>query len=775
MTAPEGAVGEAEIIPFEPDPDNTGVAKHFMKKILLCGFAAAVAMQMAANTPATGHSQSSDTIALRGIEVAANRASETTPVAFSVVTAEQSEKSNDGRDIPVLLSMTPSLTATSDAGGGVGYSALRIRGTDASRINITANGVPINDGESHNVYWVNMPDLASSLRDIQIQRGVGTSTNGAGAFGASINMITAAPVPDAYAEFAGAYGSYNTNKQSLRVGSGLLGNHWTIDARISHIGSDGYIDRASSKLWSYLGQVAYSNAGTSLRLLAFGGKEETYMAWDYASREDMEKYGRRYNPCGEYTATNGAKAYYPDQKDYFTQHHFQLHLGQEITRHLRLTATLFYTKGDGHYDQYKTRRTLVEYGLAPFVDAEGNTIEKSDLIRLKFNDNDFVGGNATLNYTRGRLETVLGGGVNNFHGRHFGQIKWVRNYLGAIDPLQQYYNNTGNKFDANIYGRANVSLSREFSAFADLQYRHINYRIDGVSDNYDWNTGAMAALDIHRIYDFFNPKVGINFSDGRHHRAFASWSVAHKEPVRDNFTDGDRSHDPRPERLFDYELGYTYSHSLFTAGVNLYYMDYKDQLVLTGQLSDTGNPLSVNVPESYRMGIELQAALKPCKWFDWQLNATFSRNRIKNFVEYIYEDEWTNPITRELGTTTIAFSPSVLFNNAFNFHWRGLDASLQSHYVSRQFLSNAQSREQMLDAYFVSDLNLGYSFGSVLGLRELRLGLSVYNIFNEKYENNGYAGAGYTVGENGEKTIYRYAGYAAQAPTNVLATVTVKF
>ena len=775
MTAPEGAVGEAEIIPFEPDPDNTGVAKHFMKKILLCGFAAAVAMQMAANTPATGHSQSSDTIALRGIEVAANRASETTPVAFSVVTAEQIEKSNDGRDIPFLLSMTPSLTATSDAGGGVGYSALRIRGTDASRINITANGVPINDGESHNVYWVNMPDLASSLRDIQIQRGVGTSTNGAGAFGASINMITAAPVPDAYAEFAGAYGSYNTNKQSLRVGSGLLGNHWTIDARISHIGSDGYIDRASSKLWSYLGQVAYSNAGTSLRLLAFGGKEETYMAWDYASREDMEKYGRRYNPCGEYTATNGAKAYYPDQKDYFTQHHFQLHLGQEITRHLRLTATLFYTKGDGHYDQYKTRRTLVEYGLAPFVDAEGNTIEKSDLIRLKFNDNDFVGGNATLNYTRGRLETVLGGGVNNFHGRHFGQIKWVRNYLGAIDPLQQYYNNTGNKFDANIYGRANVSLSREFSAFADLQYRHINYRIDGVSDNYDWNTGAMAALDIHRIYDFFNPKVGINFSDGRHHRAFASWSVAHKEPVRDNFTDGDRSHDPRPERLFDYELGYTYSHSLFTAGVNLCYMDYKDQLVLTGQLSDTGNPLSVNVPESYRMGIELQAALKPCKWFDWQLNATFSRNRIKNFVEYIYEDEWTNPITRELGTTTIAFSPSVLFNNAFNFHWRGLDASLQSHYVSRQFLSNAQSREQMLDAYFVSDLNLGYSFGSVLGLRELRLGLSVYNIFNEKYENNGYAGAGYTVGENGEKTIYRYAGYAAQAPTNVLATVTVKF
>ena len=500
------------------------------------------------------------------------------------------------------------------------------------------------------------------------------------------------------------------------------------------------------------------------------------MAWDYASREDMEKYGRRYNPCGEYTATDGAKAYYPDQKDYFTQHHFQLHLGQEITRHLRLTATLFYTKGDGHYDQYKTRRTLVEYGLAPFVDAEGNTIEKSDLIRLKFNDNDFVGGNATLNYTRGRLETVLGGGVNNFHGRHFGQIKWVRNYLGAHRPapavLQQHRQQIRRQ---HLWTRKCVAqprvqrLRRPPVPPHQLQNRRRERQLR-LEHRSQW-----AALDIHRIYDFFNPKVGINFSDGRHHRAFASWSVAHKEPVRDNFTDGDRSHDPRPERLFDYELGYTYSHSLFTAGVNLYYMDYKDQLVLTGQLSDTGNPLSVNVPESYRMGIELQAALKPCKWFDWQLNATFSRNRIKNFVEYIYEDEWTNPITRELGTTTIAFSPSVLFNNAFNFHWRGLDASLQSHYVSRQFLSNAQSREQMLDAYFVSDLNLGYSFGSVLGLRELRLGLSVYNIFNEKYENNGYAGAGYTVGENGEKTIYRYAGYAAQAPTNVLATVTVKF
>ncbi|MDE6464454.1 MAG: TonB-dependent receptor [Muribaculaceae bacterium] len=740
-----------------------------------CGALAVAPTVSASAAEASGSEMSNDTIALSGIEVAANRAAANTPVAFTVVSRAEIERVNDGRDIPFLLSMTPSLTSTSDAGAGVGYSGLRIRGIDASRINVTANGVPINDGESHNVYWVNMPDLASSLRDIQIQRGAGTSTNGAGAFGASVNMLTSAPSTDAYAEFSGSYGMYNTNMQSLRVGSGLLGGHWTVDARISHLGSDGYIDRASSSLWSYLGQVGYVNGGTSLRLLAFGGKEDTYMAWDYASKEEMEEYGRRYNPCGKYTASDGSTAFYPDQKDHFVQHHFQLHLGQTLGEYWRLSATAFYTKGDGHYDQYKTKRTLVEYGLDNYIDADGNEIKKSDLIRLKFNDNGFVGGNATLNYRRGRVDATLGTGISNFHGKHFGRIKWVRNYVGDIDPLQIYYNNTGNKFDANVYARADVAISRPFSAFADLQYRHINYRIDGVSDNYDWNTESMAELAVHQVYDFFNPKIGVNYTDGRHHRAFASWSVAHKEPVRDNFTDGDRNHTPRAERLFDYELGYTYSHNLFNVGVNLYYMDYKDQLVVTGQLSDTGNPLSVNVPKSYRMGIELQGALKPCKWFDWQINATLSRNRIKDFTEYIYEDEWTNPISRYVGDTPIAFSPDFLLNNSFNFHWRGLEASLESHYVSKQYMSNAHSEEQMLDAYFVSNLRLGYDFGAVLGTRGVRLGLTVYNIFNEKYCNNGYAGAGYYRGDNGEPVVYRYAGYAAQATCNVQGSINIRF
>ena len=741
-----------------------------MKKIILP--AAVIAMTA---VPAVYAQSDSTAVILRDVEVVANRADQKTPVAYTNVSKSELERYNDGRDITYLLNFTPSLITTSDAGTGIGYTSLRVRGTDASRINITANGIPVNDSESHNVYWVNMPDLASSLRDVQIQRGVGTSVNGAAAFGASINMITDAPSETPYAELSGAYGSYNTNRETLRVGSGLLGGHWSFDARLSHLSSDGYIDRATSKLWSYFGQAAYRGGrGTLVRFLAFGGKEETYMAWDYPSMEDIEKYGRRYNPSGEYTDKDGKTAYYKDQKDNFIQHHFQLHLSQTLGDYWRMSAALHYTDDYGYYNQYKTGRTLVEYGLSDWVNAEGETVEKSDLIRLKYNDNGFGGGVLNFNYQQGRWNATFGGGVHYFHGHHFGRIAWVRNYVGPIDPLQQYYDNTGKKFDSNIFGRATYDINSKFSVFADLQYRHIHYTISGCSDNYDWNTGAMAMLDIRRDWNFFNPKAGVNFTAGNH-RAFASWSVAHREPVRDNFTDGDRNHDPEAERLFDYELGYAYNSRLFSVGLNLYYMDYKDQLVVTGQLSDTGNPLSVNVPKSYRMGIELQGALRPVKWFDWQINATLSRNRIKNFVEYIYENEWTNPITFDRGNTPIAFSPDFVLHNAFNFHVAGFDASLESRYISKQYMNNARSEDTVLDSYFVSDLHLGYTFHKVAGIRKLHVGFSIYNLFNEKYFNNGYAGAGYYKGDNGEPVIYRYAGYSAQAPTHVSANVSLTF
>ncbi len=734
-----------------------------------------VVMAFACATFAATASIEADTVALHEVEVVSNRATAKTPVAFTNVTKAEIARINDGRDLPFLLGMTPSMIMTSDAGAGVGYSSMRVRGTDGSRINVTINGVPVNDAESHRVYWVNMPDLASSLRDVQVQRGAGTSTNGAGAFGATVNMLTDAPSVDPYAELSGAYGSYATHKATLRVGTGLLGDRWTVDARISNIGSDGYIDRASSKLWSYLGQVAYTHGGTMLRLVAFGGKEETYMAWDYASKEDMEKYGRRYNPCGEYTDSEGKTAYYPDQKDHYTQHNFQLLFGQTLGDKWRLNAALHYTRGDGFYRQYKTKRTLTEYGLEPFYTADGEKVKKCDIIRLKHDNNDFGGASVWGNYKDGRFDLNLGAAANRYSGHHFGQVEWVRNYVGALDPLQPYYNNNSGKNDYNVFARANYDISRQFAAFADLQYRFIRYRLRGSNDNYDYSTDGMQRMNYNLHYSFFNPKVGLSYTDGGHNRAFASWSVAHKEPTRSNFTDGDPAHTPHAERLFDYEAGYSFSHSLFTLAANLYYMDYKDQLVATGQLSDTGNPLSINVPHSYRAGIELQGALKPCNWFDWQINATISRNRIKDFTEYIYDEDDANPITHYVGNTPIAFSPDFTLNNAFNFHWRDFEVTLASHYVSKQYMSNSHSEDESLDSYFVSDLFLGYTFRNIPSVKELRIGVNINNIFNERYESNGYSGAGYYLDEAGKPVIYRYAGYAAQAPTNAMATVTIRF
>ncbi|MDE7396332.1 MAG: TonB-dependent receptor plug domain-containing protein [Muribaculum sp.] len=736
-----------------------------------------------AQAPADAESVDSAVINLPIVEVVANAATSKTPVAFTNVSRRELDKNNDGRDIPYLLGATPSFITTSDAGAGVGYTSLRVRGTDGSRINVTANGIPINNSESHNVYWVNMPDLTSSLRDIQIQRGVGTSTNGAGAFGASINMITDAPSDEAYAELSGAYGSYNTNRETLRVGSGLLGGHWSFDARLSHIGSDGYIERAASELWSYFGQAAYQSYNTNVRLIAFGGKEKTYMAWDYASLDDMKEYGRRYNPCGEYVDTDGNIAYYPDQNDNYIQHHFQLHLAQRLGGHWRLNAALHYTKDDGYYEQYKTKRTLYEYGLDPFYLADGTKVKKSDLVRLKKNDNSFGGATLSATMERERIRLVIGGAANWFYGCHFGQVAWVRNYVGDINPLQRYYDNKGRKFDSNLYSRADWDIVDGLTAYGDVQVRHINYTIRGISDNFDYTTDAPAILDVDRHWTFFNPKLGLNYTTGAH-RVYASWSVAHKEPTRDNFTDGDIHHRPEAERLFDYEVGYNYSAKNISAGVNFYYMDYKDQLVATGQLSDTGNPLSVNVPSSYRMGVELQAQWRPLKWFTWDINATLSRNRIKNFVEYIYDDDYANPITIDCGNTSIAFSPDLTLANTFTFNVKGFDASVQTRYVSRQYMANTHSSRgeeasatstPSIAPYCVTDLHVGYTIKGLMGIKSMRVGASVYNVLSRKYFNNGYAGAGYYVDDAGQNVIYRYAGYAAQAPAHVLATVTLKF
>ncbi|MBD5257620.1 MAG: TonB-dependent receptor [Barnesiella sp.] len=758
-----------------------------MEKLSVLTIAATIGcvpvMEAAELTSTAEDADSMSAVNLKEVAVVAQRADAKTPVAYTNVTAKEIERLNTGVDVPYLLAMTPSVVTTSDAGGGIGYTSIRVRGTDGSRINVTSNGVPVNDPESHNVYWVDLPDIASSVKDFQVQRGVGTSTNGAGAFGGSINMVTDTPSRDPYASFSGSYGMYNTHKESIKAGTGIIHDHWSVETRLSNVGTDGYIDRATSDLYSYFAQVGYYSGASSLRLLAYGGKERTYMAWDYASKEQMAEYGRRYNPCGEYTDKDGNRAYYPNQYDNYTQHNFQLLGRHRFSSSLAFDAALHYTKGDGNYEQYKTRRSLIEYGLQPFdvttVNPDGTvtteTVKKSDLVRIKKMDNGFGGGLFNLTYSGRKVSGVVGGALNAYHGSHFGQVAWVRNYVGDIDPLQQYYRNTGHKIDGNIYARANVDLTTDLSAYIDMQYRHITYTIKGASDTYDYNIGAMGRLNIDRKFDFFNPKAGLNYTFGKYHRAFASWSVAHKEPTRNNFIDCPPGREPVAERLFDYEAGYTFVRGMLSAGVNLYYMYYKDQLVATGQLSDTGNPVSENVSSSYRAGIELQLGLKPCQWFDWNINATLSRNRIKDFVEYIYDDnDYASYITINRGSSRISFSPDFILNNEFNFTWKSFDASLRSHYVSRQYLTNSEQRDQSLDPYFVSNLMLGYTF-SIEGLKSVRVGFTVNNLFSEKYENNGYAGSGYYVDEAGEKVIYSYTGYSAQAPINVIGSVTVNF
>ncbi|MBQ8807101.1 MAG: TonB-dependent receptor [Bacteroidaceae bacterium] len=716
------------------------------------------------------------TVELDDVNIMSTRATKTTPVAFTNISGEQIEKVNFGQDLPYLLSMTPSAITTSDAGGGIGYTTLRVRGVDATRINVTANGIPINDAESHSVFWVNLPDLASSVKDIQVQRGAGTSTNGAGAFGASVNLQTGHSSLKPYAEFSGSYGSFNTHKETVKVGTGLIGDHWTFDARLSNISTDGYIDRASVGLNSYYLQGAYYTDNTSVKLITFAGKERTYHAWNYASKEEMAEYGRKYNSCGYmYTDENGVAHYYDDQTDNYVQKNWQLLVNHTFSPAWNLNVGLHYTKGDGYYQEYKDGRTLVEYALQPFMQ-DGALVDESDLVRKKAMDNHFGGGVFSLNYKDERLNASLGGALNRYEGDHFGKVLWVKNYAGMLSPDHEYYRNVGTKTDGNVYLKADYSLTDNLNAYADLQYRHIDYTIEGNNDK--WNSvtnDGLQRLDIDDTFDFFNPKFGLSWQINDHNRVFGSFSVAQKEPTRNNYTDGKLLEHPKAERLLDYELGYVFANKWLNIGANLYYMDYKDQLVLTGELNEIGEPVAANVPESYRMGVELMAGVKLDCGFTWDINATLSKNRVKDFTETLYEDEWVGGeqwITKK-GDTHIAFSPDFILNNQFGYNYKGFSASLQSQYVGKQYMSNADCENHVLDAYFVSNLNLAYTF-KLPSLKSVTVGCTVYNLFNEEYENNGYAGSGFYY-DGDQRVRYDYAGYAAQAGTNFLAHLTLKF
>lgn len=760
--------------------------RHAMMVCLLMA-----AMSVCAQTPTK---DSLRVINLNEVEVISTRATSTTPVAFTNVSKEQLKKQNFGQDIPYLLTFTPSVLTTSDAGAGIGYTSIRVRGTDATRINVTTNGIPMNDAESHSIYWVNTPDFASSLQDMQIQRGAGTSTNGAGAFGASINMQTQGISPQPYAEFSGSYGSFNTHKETVKVGTGIINNHWGFDARLSNVQSDGYRDRASADLKSYFVQGGYYNDNTTIKFITFGGKEETYHTWDGLVKDTLQVH-RKYNPNGEIEDDNGdVIGFYDNQIDYYRQTHYQLLLNQILSSEWNLNVALHYTDGDGYYEEYKNARSLIEYGLQPF-EANGTTIKKANLVRRKLVDSGFGGGIFSVNYNNDCINASIGGGLNYYKNTHNGKVVWVKNYLGNLDPDHEYYRNIGRKTDGNIYAKANWAVASGINLYADLQYRYTRYKINGNNDKWDWTAspGHLQPLAIDEDFNFFNPKAGAFWNINRYNKVYASFSVANKEPTRNNYTDNLFAARPKAERLFDYELGYTFQKDWFSAGANFYYMDYKNQLVLNGQLNEIGEPVAENVKSSYRMGVELMAGAQIARWLRWDVNATISRNRIKDYTEYLsdYNEDWDElynengsiaQTTRYIGSTPISFSPDFMANSLISFDYKGINASLQTQYVSKQYLNNAHQENCTLDAYCVSNLNVGYTF-KLRGIKSINVGVTVYNLFNETYESNGYAsGSAIYEGKGQTKTadsklLYtsNYAAYYPNAGINTLAHITLSF
>ena len=757
------------------------------RKVMILALLAVTAMAGAQNTKALYDSTQVEQ--LQEVQVVGIRATRKTPVAFTDMNKEQLKAVNFGQDVPYLLSLTPSVTMTSDAGNGIGYTSLRVRGTDPSRINITANGIPMNDAESAQLYWVNMGDFASSVQSMQIQRGVGTSTNGAGAFGATLNMQTENIGVEPFIGLDLSGGSYYSHKETLRFGTGLIGEHWGIQGRLSNIGSKGYLDRASTKLNSYFLQAGYFGENTMVKFITFNGVEETYHAWNYTSKYEQSLYGRTYNSCGEYYDAEGNTRYYDNQTDNYHQQNYQLIWNQRLTQELNLNAALHYTRGDGYYEEYKRKRTLFEYDLDNQM-----TWAKSDLVRQKKMANDFYGAVASLVYNnRQNLQAVLGGGWNKYDGDHYGLVTWVKSPVDPLMPDHQYYGDNTKKTDFNVYGKVNYEFVPGLNAYVDLQYRHVGLKMTGPTDEIDWKVNKRIVYDMKESYDFFNPKFGLNYDITTNHKVFVSFAIAHKEPTRNNFQNSLNAEleMPKAERLNDLEVGYKYQSKVFTAGANLYWMDYKDQFVLTGEIDQIGEAITRNMPKSYRLGIELEAAVKPVDWFRWDINATWSKNRVKGITVQLADGS-----VADLGDQPLAFSPDWIANNIFTFTYKGLKASLQSQYVSEQYLTNTGFKSyqtlddngkntdvsMMLDGHFTTNIDLSYNFKlPKLGLKDVTVGVTLYNIFSAEYDNNGWAAPCYDkvdgkVVATGWDTSDQYeAGFAPSAPFNMMAHLSVNF
>lgn len=705
----------------------------------------------------------------RGEEVfiSALRAERKTPMAYIDLDEEQINARNYGQDIPYIVGLTPSVITTSDAGHGIGYTAMRIRGTDANRINVTINGIPLNDAESHSVFWVDLPDLATSTEQIQIQRGVGTSTNGAAAFGATVNMQTSLLEKDPYAAYDLSVGSFNTVKHAVSAGTGLVKDRFALDFRISDLQSDGYIDRSWTDLQSYYLSAGLYSDRSSLKFITFGGFEELYQSWGGVPSSMLET-NRTYNAMGAYTDSTGQTLYYDNQVDHYDQVHYQLHYSLGISRHLHLNAALHYTKGNGYYEEYETDQDFGYYSMTRPV-VGGDTLLTTDLVRRKWLDNDFYGFIVSLNYERDKSNLILGGGWNQYDGDHFGRVIWAA-YAGENRPGHQWYFGSGLKNDWNIYGKYYLDLSEELTAFADLQVRGIFHDIDGTDAN------NRDVTQDHRFL-FFNPKAGISYLPADGQRAFISYARAGREPNRNNFTDAPQNRPPVHETLNDLEAGYSFRGEMFQAGVTLYYMDYDNQLVLTGQINEVGYPVMTNVEDSYRAGLEMEGAVNILDKISWSGNLALSRNEIRDFVNYIDNwDYWSDPesepyqVEEYIGNSTLAYSPSVIA--ASQLEYTLLDQftfSLISKYVGRQYIDNTSNPEYAIDPYFVNELKAAYVMRPGWA-RKLMVSVNVPNVLNTQYETNAWLYRYYSGGAENYMD-----GYYPQAGRHFMVTFNVMF
>jgi len=708
-----------------------------------------------------------DNLNLDEVVVNSTRMNANSVFAHNNLTSEDIKKQNIGQDLPYALNSIPSVVINSDAGNGVGYTGMRIRGTDGTRINVTINGVPVNDAESQMTYFVNMPDLLSSTNNIQVQRGVGTSVNGAGAFGASINMQTNTLNEKPYAQINNSFGSFNTIKNTLMAGTGLIDNHFTFDARASRINSDGYIDRAFSKMNSYYFSAGYYGKKTVLKAIAFSGNEKTYQAWYYVDQDSLKKGNRTDNPAGMYLDANGKVKYYNNETDNYKQNNYQLHLIHSFGNKLTANITGHYTKGKGYYEQFKQGELLNKYKMPDVITAR-DTITTSDIIRRRWLDNDFIGAIANLDYKpSSKLNFILGGGYNTYYGKHFGEVIWAQ-YSNPNDFTPRYYDDKATKKDGNIYLKTYYKPTKKLNVFLDLQMRNVSYDFMG------FDTSLVNAQPLNASYIFFNPKAGINYLLAKNTTVYASFGVANKEPNRDDFVQSSTKSRPKSEQLMDLEFGATQRFKNCYIAINLFDMEYKNQLVLNGKINDVGAYNRVNVDVSYRRGIEIELNANLTKYFTFNGNITLSQNKIKNFNEFIDSSDVNYTIYTQYKKvykeTDIAFSPNVIAAANFVFKpIKNLEISILNKYVGKQFLDNTSNSARAINPYFVSDFRVNYTICTKL-IKEINLMAMIYNISNTQYETNGYTFSYY----EGDK-LFTKNFLAPSAPTHVMVGLNLKF